>query len=184
MLPNFLHIGAAKSASTWLYRVCLEHPDIFVPPDADNVNFFLSTYHRGLNWYEETSINLSSYAGDIVYLRFVWEFPGGSYYDGATYGQVGFFIDDFFIDDGYIGGSWTTVDNNITSTSKTVTLTETGDHCYRVRANWDSQWWLWSDIENIYVEGLIPVEMTAFNASCLNGAVQLQWITQSETENL
>ncbi len=55
MTPNFLHIGASKCKSSWLYRVCLEHPDIYVPGDGyDNVNFFVNTYHRGMDWYEET----------------------------------------------------------------------------------------------------------------------------------
>ena len=49
MRPNWLHIGAAKCASSWLWRVCIEHPDIYVPtehrPDQpDNVNFF--TVHQ------------------------------------------------------------------------------------------------------------------------------------------
>ena len=54
MLPNFLHVGAAKCASTWLYRACREHPDVYVPPRHDNVNFFLSQFHRGVDWYAET----------------------------------------------------------------------------------------------------------------------------------
>jgi hypothetical protein len=54
MLPNFLHIGAAKAASGWLYRVCQEHPDIYVPASPDNANFFTVHYHRGLEWYERT----------------------------------------------------------------------------------------------------------------------------------
>ena len=38
--PDFLHIGASKCKSTWLYRVCLDHPEIYVPGDGyDNVNF-------------------------------------------------------------------------------------------------------------------------------------------------
>ena len=49
---TFLHIGMAKAASTWLYRVYLEHPDIFTPPESDNPNFFSSQYHQGLGWYE------------------------------------------------------------------------------------------------------------------------------------
>ena len=54
MLPNFVHIGAAKCASTWLWRVYQEHPDIYVPADLDNVNFFVGDYHKGLEWYEKT----------------------------------------------------------------------------------------------------------------------------------
>jgi len=54
MLPNFLHAGASKCASSWLWRVCIEHPDIYVPDPPDNVNFFTVGYHRGLEWYERT----------------------------------------------------------------------------------------------------------------------------------
>ena len=53
-LPNFLHIGAAKCASTWLWMVCKEHPEVYVPKTPDNVNFFTVAYHRGLDWYRET----------------------------------------------------------------------------------------------------------------------------------
>lgn len=53
MLPNFLHIGGAKCASSWLWNVCKEHPDIYTPDYPDNVNFFTVHYQRGLNWYEK-----------------------------------------------------------------------------------------------------------------------------------
>ena len=53
-LPNFLHAGAPKAGSSWLWRVCKEHPDIYVPETPDNVNFFTVSYHRGLAWYRET----------------------------------------------------------------------------------------------------------------------------------
>ena len=54
MLPNFLHIGAAKCASSWLWNVYKEHPDVYVPEHLDNVNFFVSDYRQGLQWYERT----------------------------------------------------------------------------------------------------------------------------------
>ena len=54
MQPDFLHVGAAKCASSWLWRVCLEHPEIYVPETPDNVNFFTVSYHRGIEWYERT----------------------------------------------------------------------------------------------------------------------------------
>ncbi len=60
-LPNFLHIGAAKCASSWLWRVCQQHPDICVPVKPDNVNFFTMHHHRGLDWYQQTYF--SNYAG-------------------------------------------------------------------------------------------------------------------------
>jgi hypothetical protein len=53
VLPNFVHIGAPKAASTWLWKVCGEHPDIYVP-EAKPVNFFVAEYHKGIDWYEST----------------------------------------------------------------------------------------------------------------------------------
>jgi len=53
-LPDFLHIGGGKCASGWLYRVCLEHPEIYVPSKPDNVNFFTVAYHKGMDWYQST----------------------------------------------------------------------------------------------------------------------------------
>lgn len=52
MLPNFLHVGAAKAASTWLLSAWLEHPSIYAPPGVSNIDFFHSTYYKGLEWYE------------------------------------------------------------------------------------------------------------------------------------
>ena len=60
--PNFLHIGSGKAASTWLWRVCKEHPDIHVPETPDNVNFFTVHYQRGLEWYVKTYF--SAYDGE------------------------------------------------------------------------------------------------------------------------
>jgi len=64
MLPNFLHIGAAKCASSWLWRCLKEHPQVYVPDAPDNVNFFTVHYHRGLEWYERTYF--SRYSGEPV----------------------------------------------------------------------------------------------------------------------
>ncbi|NQU10619.1 sulfotransferase domain-containing protein [bacterium] len=51
--PNFLHIGINKAASSWVWRVCQQHPEIYVPALPDNVNFFTVHYHRGLDWYSQ-----------------------------------------------------------------------------------------------------------------------------------
>jgi hypothetical protein len=37
---------------------------------------------------------------------------------------------------------------------------------------------------NIPLNYLIPIELSSFTAECVNGTVELQWITQSETENM
>jgi hypothetical protein len=68
MRLDYLHIGMAKTASTWLYRVYLEHPEIFTPPESDNPNFFLNHYHRGLDWYEQqyfSTYNKEKIAGEF-----------------------------------------------------------------------------------------------------------------------
>ena len=50
MLPNFLFIGPAKSASTWIFEVLKSHPEVFVPPCKD-IYFFDKYYNKGLDWY-------------------------------------------------------------------------------------------------------------------------------------
>ncbi len=52
-MPNFLHCGINKAASSWQWKALLEHPEIYVP-FPDNVNFFTVHYQRGLGWYEKT----------------------------------------------------------------------------------------------------------------------------------
>ena len=52
MLPNFLFIGPAKSASTWIFEVLKSHPQIYVPPCKD-IYFFDKYYAKGLDWYSE-----------------------------------------------------------------------------------------------------------------------------------
>lgn len=49
-LPNFLYVGAARSASTYIYQVLKEHPEIFTPPVKD-LYFFNRNYAKGLSWY-------------------------------------------------------------------------------------------------------------------------------------
>jgi hypothetical protein len=48
--PNFLFIGAAKTGSSWLYEIMLQHPDVFVPRIKDPY-FFDRFYDKGLDWY-------------------------------------------------------------------------------------------------------------------------------------
>lgn len=51
MLPNFIIIGAAKAASTWLSDCLGEHPDVFMA-DIKEVRFFTRYYDQGLDWYQ------------------------------------------------------------------------------------------------------------------------------------
>ncbi|MBN2030413.1 C10 family peptidase, partial [bacterium] len=101
------------------------------------------------SWTQETisAAELAVYAGETAFVRFIVDHPGVSYYDGDTYNFIGFFVDDFAANDCYIG-DWSTVDNSILTESKGVTITESGDYYYRVRAN-TTDWWEWSDVEGI-----------------------------------
>jgi len=49
-LPTFIHAGAQRSGSTWLYHALKDHPDIFMP-EKEPVNFFDCHYHKGISWY-------------------------------------------------------------------------------------------------------------------------------------
>ena len=53
MLPNFIGIGAPRCGSTWLYRLLLSHPQIYVPKKRKELYFFNKYYNRGLSWYEQ-----------------------------------------------------------------------------------------------------------------------------------
>lgn len=51
MKPGFIGIGAQKCASTWIYQVLSDHPEIFVSAPKE-LDFFSAYYDRGLQWYE------------------------------------------------------------------------------------------------------------------------------------
>jgi hypothetical protein len=51
MKPNFIGLGGQKCASTWLYAVFADHPEVYVSAPKD-VDFFSSFYDRGNQWYE------------------------------------------------------------------------------------------------------------------------------------
>lgn len=50
-IPNFIYIGAAKCASTWIFRSLQAHPQVYVPP-AKDLFFFDREYERGIGWYQ------------------------------------------------------------------------------------------------------------------------------------
>lgn len=47
--PDFIIIGAAKAATTWLVHQLQQHPDVFLP--APEPHFFSVDYDRGDDWY-------------------------------------------------------------------------------------------------------------------------------------
>ncbi len=52
-LPDFLIGGAQKSGTTTLHRLLERHPQIFLPPRPQELDFFdrEESYARGLDWY-------------------------------------------------------------------------------------------------------------------------------------
>lgn len=58
-IANFLYIGLSKSASTYIYQICKEHPEIYVPIIKD-IFFFDKEYSRGLDWYKKFFKNSGS----------------------------------------------------------------------------------------------------------------------------
>ncbi len=50
--PTFIGLGAQKCASTWLYRVLQEHPDIVVSAEKE-LDFFSHRIDHGYEWYEQ-----------------------------------------------------------------------------------------------------------------------------------
>lgn len=46
---DFLIIGAAKSATTWLQKSLTQTPSIYMP--GPEMHFFSREYHRGMDWY-------------------------------------------------------------------------------------------------------------------------------------
>lgn len=51
MKPTFIGIGAQKCASTWLYRILGEHPEVAVST-VKEVDFFSYRFDHGYQWYE------------------------------------------------------------------------------------------------------------------------------------
>ena len=51
-LPNFVGIGAPRAGTTWLNTLLCSHPDIYTPPQRDEINYFDQYYDRGPGWYE------------------------------------------------------------------------------------------------------------------------------------
>ena len=50
VLPDFIIFGTVRSGTTSLYYNICEHPSV-VPAAYDEIGFFDSNYHLGLNWY-------------------------------------------------------------------------------------------------------------------------------------
>lgn len=48
---DFLVVGSRKCATSWLYEVMLQHPEITLSDKVKESRFFTAYYDRGLGWY-------------------------------------------------------------------------------------------------------------------------------------
>ncbi len=61
--PTFIGIGAQKCASTWIYDILSDHPEVALS-DLKEVDFFSYRYDHGVQWYERNFSN--QYQGQPV----------------------------------------------------------------------------------------------------------------------
>jgi hypothetical protein len=50
-IPTYVGLGARKAGTTLLHTWLADHPDVCVPVDRKEVEFFSRYYDRGLDWY-------------------------------------------------------------------------------------------------------------------------------------
>jgi hypothetical protein len=70
LLPNFICPGAQKSATTTLYNLLHQHPDVYLP-DVKELHFFDNEekYLKGISWYEKeffSEVKGEKVIGDIT----------------------------------------------------------------------------------------------------------------------
>ncbi len=102
----------------------------------------------GTTWYSESGINLTSYIGSYVFLRFEMNKPYSNFYDGDTYNFAGFFVDNLTISNCKTG-DWTTLTTSETNENYTVNASSNGEYLFRTRAYKYGSWWDWSNVESV-----------------------------------
>ncbi|SHJ50387.1 sulfotransferase family protein [Paramaledivibacter caminithermalis] len=78
MLPNFICPGTQKAATTSLYALLKQHPDIYIPECKETHFFDSKKYYKGLDFYEKKFFNKvkeEKIVGDItpiyMYLEYI-----------------------------------------------------------------------------------------------------------------
>lgn len=79
--PTFIGIGAQKCASTWIYDILSDHPQVALS-ELKEVDFFSYKYDRGLQWYERNFD--SQYSGQSV----VGEISPSYFHESAVPGRI------------------------------------------------------------------------------------------------
>jgi len=97
--------------------------------------------------------------------------------------------DHFFVEISPDGGTtwnivWSVIGVDLRNSTEVVDLSAYDNSVFMLRfrsvqPGWD-WWWV---VDNVLVEGIVPVELTSFTASANLGAVELSWITATETNN-
>jgi len=143
-LDKGIYIGSSTSITynwkTYYFDNCEAY--FQVSTDGETWNTLKTYTTANQSWTSESSIDISGYVGNMVLIRFEVVNTAGSYYTGST---VGFFVDDISINNCY-EVPWTTVDNNIANTSKSIIGKSNAILYYQVRPYRDSQWWDWSSL--------------------------------------
>ncbi len=80
MKVDFIGIGAQKCASTWVYGVLSDHPDVGVYPGKE-IDYFSDYYNRGYQWYERQ-------LGDVDSVRTRGEVSTSYFTDSDTPSRV------------------------------------------------------------------------------------------------
>lgn len=80
MKVDFIGIGAQKCASTWVYGVLSDHPEVGVYPGKE-IDYFSDYYNRGYQWYERQ-------LGDVDSVRTRGEVSTSYFTDSDTPSRV------------------------------------------------------------------------------------------------
>ncbi|ACV64771.1 sulfotransferase [Desulfofarcimen acetoxidans DSM 771] len=84
MLPNFICPGVQKSATTTLYDILKQHPDIYLPKKLKEPGFFHveERYLKGINWYEE------NYYSDVINEKVIGDMSTGYIFEEKALDRI------------------------------------------------------------------------------------------------
>lgn len=113
-----------------------------------------------------SSPELTSYVEKPAILRWTVQHQSTYYYTGSG---PGFYVDDFSITN-VKSGTWSTLASNISAPPYSVNVPSSGNYLFRVRPQYNSTWWDYSDVEVVSVE--LPATVTLQGKLFLEGAYQ------------
>lgn len=63
--PSHIWVGAAKAASSWVWKNLSLHPDVYTS-DKKEIHFFDNNYYKGIHWYQENFITNKKIILDVT----------------------------------------------------------------------------------------------------------------------